>query len=113
VGVTITAGQDNETRAPGGGSVWRVSKLVLVSQLQALFHARELLIARGLPEASVLAVELQDFRATISDAGYASFGARQGKHDDLVLSLAVACWHLVGPRAGHWSVGPSPPDVLS
>jgi hypothetical protein len=108
VGITITGGQDNETRAPGGGGVWRVSKLVLVSRLQALFHARELRIARGLPEASVLAMELQDFRATISDAGFASFGARVGKHDDLVLSLAVACWHLVGPRVGHWSAGPLP-----
>ncbi len=39
--------------------------------------------------------ELQDFRATISKAGYASFGARVGKHDDLALALAIACWHLL------------------
>lgn len=34
----------------------------------------------------------------MSEAGYASFGARVGKHDDLVLALALACWFLVGRR---------------
>jgi hypothetical protein len=62
-----------------------------------LFHAGDLKIAKSLPEAAALASELQDFRASISEAGYASFGARVGKHDDLVLALALACWHLVGP----------------
>lgn len=27
-------------------------------------------------------------------AGYAAFGARTGKHDDLVLALALALWWL-------------------
>jgi hypothetical protein len=68
-------------------------------KFRALFHTGELKIASELPEAAALAAELQDFRANMSDAGYASFGARVGKHDDLVLALALACWHLAG-RSG-------------
>jgi hypothetical protein len=95
-GVTITGG-DAERLDPEDGTSWHVSKIQLVSRLQALFHAGDLKIAKSLPEAAALASELQDFRASISEAGYASLGARVGKHDDLVLALALACWRLVGP----------------
>ena len=37
----------------------------------------------------------------MSEAGYASFGARVGKHDDMVLALALACWHLAGRGLGR------------
>ena len=30
----------------------------------------------------------------LQDAGYATFGARSSKHDDLVLALAIATWWL-------------------
>jgi hypothetical protein len=90
IGITITGG-DNEHRETDR-SGWRVSKLALVSRLQALLHAGELKIAKSLPEAPALAAELQDFRATISESGNASFGARSGRHDDLVLALACATW---------------------
>ncbi len=40
-----------------------------------------------------------NFRASISESGYASFGARVGKHDDLVLALALAVWWLTGGAA--------------
>ncbi|CAN5680255.1 hypothetical protein BH23GEM10_BH23GEM10_17920 [soil metagenome] len=87
--VTITAG-DGETSV---GRAHRVSKLRLVSRLQALLHAGELRIAPTLADADVLVRELQDFKATISEAsGYTSFNARVGAHDDLVLALAIACW---------------------
>jgi hypothetical protein len=36
--------------------------------------------------------ELQDFQASFTQTGYAKFGARQGKHDDLVLACAIALW---------------------
>ena len=90
IGITITSG-DSEHRE-NDRSGWRVSKLALVSRLQALLHSGELKIAKSLPEAPALAAELQDFRATISESGNASFGARSGRHDDLVLALAVAAW---------------------
>lgn len=99
IGVTITAG-DSEHRDPDGSSNYRVAKILLVSRLQSLLHAGTLGIAKGLPEAKTLVSELQDFRASISETGYASFGARVGKHDDLVLALAIALWWLAGPQSG-------------
>jgi hypothetical protein len=90
VGISITAGDSEHRETDRSG--WRVSKLALVSRLQALLHAGELKIAKSLPEAQALAAELQDFRATISQSGTATFGARSGRHDDLVLALACACW---------------------
>lgn len=88
-GITITAG-DTESRV---GDDYRVSKLILVSRLQALLHAGELRIASRMPEAKTLGNELQDFRATYSETtGYARFGAREGAHDDLVLAVACGCY---------------------
>lgn len=101
VSVTITAGDQEHVEADGSG--WRVSKLQLISRLQAELHAGNLKIAKSLPEAAALASELSDFRVHFSDAGFSSFGARVGKHDDLVLALSLALWHLVGPRmGGRW-----------
>jgi hypothetical protein len=91
IGVTITAG-DKESRVPGVYPEWRVSKLQLVSRLQALLNFGELKIAKGLSEARAFVTELQDFRATISESGYTRFGAREGQHDDLVLSVAIGAW---------------------
>lgn len=34
------------------------------------------------------------------NTGYARFGAREGRHDDLVLALAIACWYD-DHRTGH------------
>jgi hypothetical protein len=90
VGVTITAG-DGETRTPEGD--FRVAKLLLVSRLQALLHSGELRIAKSLAEARTLAIELQDFRANISESGFTRFGAREGQHDDLVLAVACGAWY--------------------
>jgi hypothetical protein len=92
VGVTITAG-DKETRGfEGGYEEWRVAKLLLVSHMQASLNEGTLRIAKSLPDARALVEEMQDFRANISEAGYTSFGAREGAHDDLVLSVAIGNW---------------------
>jgi hypothetical protein len=105
IGITITSG-DRATDHPDG-SGFRVAKILLVSRLQAMLHAGELRIAKRLAEADALAMELANFRASISDSGYVSFGARVGKHDDLVLALAIGCWYLVG-GGGAYSVEPFP-----
>jgi hypothetical protein len=89
VKVSITAG-DNETRNEHG--IWHVAKLLLVSTVQALLHDGRLQIQKDLPEAPVLKVELEDFRASVTDSGRWTFGARSGAHDDLVLALALALW---------------------
>jgi len=63
-----------------------------VSRLRGMLHSGELNIAKDLNEAQALLWELQDFRATASDTGNWRFGARSGRHDDLVLALAIGCW---------------------
>lgn len=95
IAVTITAG-DSESRGEKYNE-FRVAKSLLVSRLQSLLHAGELKIAKGLKEAEVLTWELQDFRASVSDTGVWRFGARSGKHDDLVLAVALGCWWACRP----------------
>jgi hypothetical protein len=70
------------------------------SLLRALFQAGDLKIAKSLPEAAVLAAEMSDLRALISEKGYVSLGACVDKH--LVLALAIACEHLVRD-SGSWA----------
>jgi hypothetical protein len=91
-GVTITAG-DGWHRDPDHGDSYRVSKLVLVSRLEAALHAGVLRISKDLRELPVLLSELQDFTSNRTASGYVKFGARSGRHDDLVLALAIALWH--------------------
>jgi hypothetical protein len=43
-------------------------------------------------------------RATVTDAGRWTFGARSGKHDDLVLALAVALFRSHGDGMQSWGL---------
>jgi hypothetical protein len=100
VGVIITAGH-GETHP--GGNYRHVPKITLISHVQALLHAGHLKIRQDLPEADNLVRELQDFRVNYSASGFMSFNARDGKHDDLVLALAVAVWCALRQRTGSES----------
>jgi hypothetical protein len=91
VRVTITGG--NEVTQPLRDH-WHVSKTTLVSTVDALLHTGELRFAADLVEASAMRDELLDFRRHLSAAGRATYEARSGKHDDLVLAVAIACWWL-------------------
>lgn len=93
-GVVITGGRETSGNAAG----WSVPKGELVSKLQALLHAGELRIAASLPDAPVLLRELQDFRVRFTESGNATFNAREGAHDDLVLALALAVFGLSRPE---------------
>jgi hypothetical protein len=88
LGVMITGGADESNE----GKTWRVPKMTLVSTLQALLHEGRLHIQKDLAESAELVRELQDFRVKYTDAGHLTFNAREGKHDDLVLALAIAVW---------------------
>ena len=95
--VTITSG-DREHKGDQSDE-HRVSKLVLVSRLQAMLHSGRLKIAKGIPEAEALRSELADFRVSFTEGtGTARFGARVGKHDDLVLAAAIAAWWIGKPK---------------
>jgi hypothetical protein len=87
-GVVITSGTDETHHR----MTWSVPKLTLVSRLQALLHEGRLRILRDLADAETLVRELKDFRGEFTAAGHLTFNARTGKHDDLVLALAVAVW---------------------
>lgn len=89
-GVVITGGRETSGNAAG----WSVPKGELVSKLQALLHSGDLRIASSLSDAAVLARELQDFRVRFTESGNATFNAREGAHDDLVLALALAVFGL-------------------
>ena len=87
-----------------GGPIHGVPKLDLVSRLQALLHEGRLKIHKDLAEADTLVRELQDFRCEFTAAGHLTFNARSGKHDDLVLALAIAVWRAAdgGMKGAGW-----------
>jgi hypothetical protein len=89
--ITITGG-NSVTRAEGGGI--RVPKRDLASAPLVLMQNKQLKIAEGLQLADTLKRELLNFKVKINIAtGHDSYEAwREGDHDDLVLSVALACW---------------------
>jgi hypothetical protein len=99
-GVVITSG----TAETHHRMTWSVPKLTLVSRLQALLHEGRLKIQRELNEAETLVRELKDFRLEFTAAGHLTFNARTGKHDDLVLALAIAVWRAHGGGIGSWGI---------
>ena len=91
ISVTITGGE-NVTRER---QEYRVPKRDLASTLQVLLQNGRLKFADGLPLLDVLLSELQNFKVKINTrTGHDSYEHwRESDHDDLVLSLALACWY--------------------
>ncbi len=89
--VTITGG-DSVTKSPDGGL--RVPKRDLISATLVLLQNGQLKIAEGLALRETLVKELLNFRVKINiSTAHDSYEAwREGDHDDLVLSVALACW---------------------
>lgn len=91
VGISIHGG-DKVTRQ---GQQYNVPKRDLAGVLQVLLQTGRLQVQRDLPEAGVLRTEMQNFKAKIDpQTGHDTYAAdwREGDHDDLVLSVAMACW---------------------
>ena len=103
VRVAITAGTDAVKR---DGLRWSVAKSLLISAMDAKLHAGELRFAAELGEAHALAEELRDFRRHVGAAGRATYQARTGRHDDLVLAVAIALWWAIERRRHQIHVGP-------
>jgi hypothetical protein len=89
--ITITGG-DSVTKAEGGGL--RVPKRDLASAPLVLMQNGQLKIAAEMPLADTLRKELLNFKVKINiSTAHDSYEAwREGDHDDLVLSVALACW---------------------
>ena len=106
--ISITAG---EVRTSKGTRRWHVPKGTLISALDARLHTQELRFAADLTEAGAMQEELKDFRRSVSAAGRYSYDARTGKHDDLVLAVAIGLWFFVGrsvvppAQIGRYGIG--------
>ena len=88
--VTLTAGH---AVTGGEDGVLHVPKRELVGTLQVLLQTRRLQVSRSLPDAAVLVQELENFRAKVTAARQETLESwREGRHDDLVLAVAVAAW---------------------
>ncbi len=110
VGVTITAGAACTLHSTGR---WRVAKKMLASVLRVLFEGKRLNIAR-MPETEILIREAQNFKVKITEALNETFESwRESDHDDLVLSLALACWAAEFLTWADWPpTGAGQPQLL-
>lgn len=106
--VTITGG-DTATRVRDG---YRVPKRDLVAAPLVLMQNGQLKIAEGLKLKDVLVKELKNFRVKINIAtAHDSYEHwREGDHDDLVLSVALACW--AGERVRKLAYASMPGVIL-
>jgi hypothetical protein len=87
--VTFTAGEAEH----GKGEEWHVPKRDLLTGLLVLLEQKKLRIPRGLAETGTLVRELTSIEVRRRTGGGSTMGAEgAGKHDDLVMALALACW---------------------
>jgi len=86
------------------------SKAALVNNLALLLEKKEIVLPR--PDLfEELVEEAESFQYSVTDQGNTRTSAPSGQHDDCVVSLALACWHLrpgrprprviVGPPIGR------------
>lgn len=99
VALTITAGNEPTKE----GMNWHIPKRDLISSLIVAFQTGNVKIAKSLPEAETLTRELMNFKLKVNlQTGHDSYEAwREGIHDDLVLSVAMAVYtaELGKPKA--------------
>ena len=95
VGVTITGG-DAVTWSRREA---RVAKRLLVSTLHATIQTGRLKFAEGMENVDILQKEMLTFDYKMTESANIVYGAREGAHDDLVLSLALALW--MGEKYGN------------
>jgi len=105
VRILITAGNETPGHVTWERQQWHVPKTDLISIVDAWLHTGVLRFAAALSEAPAMRAELLDFRRSLSAAGRASYAARTGKHDDLVLAVAIGCWFLNQPPPPRAWVG--------
>lgn len=87
--VTITGGQ-SVTMAEG---YWGVPKRILVASLAIALQTNRVHVVKKLALADLLTREMLNFKVKINRHANDSYGEwRDGEHDDLVLSVALAVW---------------------
>lgn len=102
--VTITAGQQQTTTADG---FFHVPKRILVSSLAIVLQTGRLHVVRKLGLAETLTREMLQFKVKITTHAHETYEAwRDGEHDDLVLSVALAIWWGERNPIGGWRRSP-------
>ncbi len=98
--VTITGGQQVNI---GDDGFWRVPKRILVSAMAIALQTGRLHVRGKLALAETLTREMLAFKVKINTHANESFEAwREGDHDDLVLSVALAVWWGERHGQGGW-----------
>ncbi len=99
VGITLTSGEKTiqlKEKLKNGKlrarQEFRTPKLAVVSSLNVCMQKRLLVIPRNLENVDILKEELRDFEAQAKSTGHVSFNAKEGSHDDVLMSLALGCW---------------------
>lgn len=95
--LTITTGDKQHYRSGESSSI-NMPKQNLMAGLQLALESGELRISKKIPAAGMLTKELLDVRMSRRDGAGIRYGAEgAGRHDDLVIALALAVW-----RAKDW-----------
>lgn len=102
VGITITGGASWHREQ---WNQWHVAKILLVGSVQKNLQSGRLRIGATLAHATTLQKELRDFRVRVSKSANEIYEAREGQHDDLVLSLAIALFAAEHPVQRFLPVG--------
>lgn len=100
VPISITGG-DAVTR---DGAYWRVPKRDIVTATQVFQQRRRLRVAPGLKDAATLTDEMQNFKYKLTATAHDVYGVwREGKHDDLVLAVALPLWYAEHGYSPGWT----------
>lgn len=86
--VSITSGR----RARCADGMVYVPKRELVRVVVVALETGRLRIAKRLPLAGAFKRELESFKVTITAKARATYAAKAGEHDDLVMAVALAVW---------------------
>jgi hypothetical protein len=72
----------------------KLPKSQMLSRLVALYDAGLIHMSKKSRQINAMIDELQSFNINVSESnGHETYGAKIGKHDDMVISLALACWY--------------------
>jgi hypothetical protein len=107
IGVVITAG-GSVSRDEQDRRLWHCGRNILVDTLRTRLGTS--LHLRCSTEMAVFVVkEAASMQYSISAAMHTIFEPRQGAHDDLLLSISMACWY--GTNEGQPAISLSPAEI--
>lgn len=101
--ITITSGSEATYKRVKLGYDWKIGKRVIVEAVALALDTRRLKIANALPFSQTLISELASFDVHVTPSGHEVFGAKSGKHDDLVIATGLALWSATRKRAQSYT----------